>query len=331
MTMGDRALMATETGTTGDAEIRATVDAASSEGPRLTVWEYTSFTVAHAVATGLLYLLSVPGLYKFGRWFGTIEWLINFKRRRRFAEALRALLGEEEDENRRRRQVRDHFMQSRCDKLFYLVFDRMTREAAQSRLTITNQELLDDALSQGRGVYMAMSHHGPLHVLAMLLSLRGYKTAGVRDRREGALRRYIQDRFDRRYPEFQRMRVLFADSFPREIFRCLHDGFVLGSAMDISRVRDPRQRTEGVTVFGQRQYFLSGPMRIAIRCRTPVLQAFILPEPDFHYRLEIVDLLIDADEAKAENEDETVSRAMMCYAANIERYIRRFPSLVTRA
>ena len=127
------------------------------------------------------------------------------------------------------------------------------------------------------------------------------------------------------------MRVLFADSFPREIFRCLHDEFVLGSAMDISRVRDPRQRTEGVTVFGQRQYFLSGPMRIAIRCRTPVLQAFILPEPDFHYRLEIVDLLIDADEAKAENEDETVSRAMMCYAANIERYIRRFPSLVTRA
>ncbi len=46
----------------------------------------------------------------------------------------------------------------------------------------------------------------------MLLALNGYKTAGVRDRNEGPLRRYVQGRFDRRHPEFQRMRVLFADS-----------------------------------------------------------------------------------------------------------------------
>ncbi len=302
----------------------------SVERRRLTLWEYASFTTAHAMATLLLNLLSLKGLYRFGRAFGTIEWLINFKRRRRFAGTLHTLFGQEMNPSRRRRQVREHFMRSRCDKIFYLVFDQITREASLSRLTITNQELLDNALSRGRGVYVAMSHHGPLHVLAMLLALRGYKTAGVRDRREGALRRYIQDRFDRRYPEFRRMRVLFADGFPREIFRCLQDGFVLGSAMDVSRVRDPRQRTEEVYVLGQKQLFLSGPMRIAVRCRTPVLQAFIIPEPDFHYRLEIVDLLIDADEAKAENEDAAVARAMQCYAANIETYIRRFPSLVTR-
>lgn len=326
--MSDRVLIATETGSAGEATTRAEVGAASSDGPRLTVWEYTSFTITHALATGLLYLLSLEGLYKFGRMFGTIEWLINFKRRRRFAEALRYVLGEAPLAAERRRHMREFFVQSRCDKLFYLVFDRITREAALTRLMITNQELLDDALSRGHGAYMAMSHHGPLHVLAMLMALRGYKTAGVRDRREGALRRYVQDRFDRRYPEFQRMRVLYADSFPREIFRCLQDGFVLGSAMDVDRVRDPRQRTEEVAVFGERQRFLSGPMRISIRCKAPVLQAFILPEGDFRYRLEIVETLIDAD--KVEDEDAAVSRAMRRYAANVERYIRRYPSLVTR-
>jgi lauroyl/myristoyl acyltransferase len=326
--MSERVFTATETGSAGEATKRANVGAASSDGPRLTVWEYTSFTITHVLATGLLYLLSLQGLYKFGRMFGTIEWLINFKRRRRFAEALRYVFDEEPVAAERRRHMREFFMQSRCDKLFYLVFDRITREAALTRLTITNQKLLDDALARGHGAYMAMSHHGPLHVLAMLMALRGYKTAGVRDRREGALRRYIQDRFDRRYPDFQRMRILYADGFPREIFRCLQDGFVLGSAMDVDRVRDPRQRTQEVTVFGERQHFLSGPMRISIRCQTSVLQAFILPERDFRYRLEIVETLIDA--AGVEDEDAAVSQAMQRYAANVERYIRRYPSLVTR-
>ncbi len=296
--------------------------------PSLTAWERFSFSVAHATACGLLRLLSLRGLYRFGRWFGTVEWLINFKRRRRFARALRFTFGNSPTAADRRRHTRDYFMQSRCGKLFYLVFDSITRQAADSRLTITNQELLEDALSRGKGVYMAMSHHGPLHVLAMLMALRGYKTAGVRDRREGALRKYIQDRFDRRYPEFQRMRILYSDSFPREIFRCLNDGFVLGSAMDISRVRDARQRTQEVTVFGERQQFLTGPMRIAIRCHTPVLQAFILPEADFHYRLDIVETLIDPRETN--DEDTAVERAMFRYAANVEQYLRRYPSLLSR-
>jgi len=325
---GERVLTAGQSGVEADQGARAEEMTAPSAGPRLTLWEHASFTIAHAGATAMLHLLSLEGLYSFGRGFGTIEWLINFKRRRRFADSLSYVLGAVPTAGERRRHSRQFFMQSRCDKLFYLVFDRITRQAALTRLTITNQKLLDDALARGRGVYMAMSHHGPLHVVAMLMSLRGYKTAGVRDRREGALRRYIQDRFDRRYPEFRRMRVLYADSFPREIFRCLRDGFVLGSAMDVSRVRDPRQRTEEITAFGERQHFLSGPMRIAVRCRTPVLQAFILPEKDFHYRLEIVETLIDPDHA--EDEDAAVSAAMQRYAANVERYIRRYPNLVTR-
>ncbi len=220
-------------------------------------------------------------------------------------------------------------MQTRCDKLYYLVFDRIPRETAFSSLTIRNQELLDRALMAGNGVYLALCHHGPLHVAAMLMALRGYKVAGVRDRREGAMRRYVQSLYDRKYPEFGRMRVMYADSFPREIYRCLQDGFVLGSAMDISRVRDPRQRNHEVNIFERPQVFLTGPLRIAMRCKAPVLQAFVLPGEHFQYRLEIEEVLLDSS-VGVENES-AIEQAIQKYAKNVESYVRNYPSLLTRA
>jgi len=298
------------------------------EAPRLNWWEYATFTLAHGTVAGLLLVLTLPGLHWFGHAFGTIEWLINYKRRRRFVTALRQVLGREATGAERRRWTREYFTQTRCDKLFYLVFDRIPKAKAMALLSIGNQELLDRALSRGRGVYMAISHHGALHAASLLMALSGYKTAGVRDRREGAIRRFIQKRFDRLYPEFARMRIVFADSYPREIYRCLSEGYLLYSAMDVRRVRQPNQKTEEVTIFGETRPFPSGPLRIAYRCRAPVLQAFVLPENGFRYRAEIVGMLIDPDNST--DEDSAVAEAMRTYARNVERYVRASPSLLTR-
>jgi len=303
-------------------------EAAGGEPERLNWWAYTTFTLAHAASSALLMLLTLPGLHWFGRALGTFEWLINYKRRRRFATALRQVLGREATGAERRCWTREYFTRSRCDKLFYLTFDRIPRATAMTLLSIGNQELLDRALSRGRGVYMAMSHHGSLHVASLLMALCGYKTAGVRDRREGAMRRFIQKRFDRLYPEFARMRILYADSYPRDIYRCLSDGYLLYSTMDVSRVRQPNQKTEEVSIFGETRPFPSGPLRIAYRCRAPVLQAFVLPENGFRYRAEIVGMLIDPD--LSTDEDSAVAEAMRTYAANVERYVRASPSLLTR-
>jgi len=222
-------------------------------------------------------------------------------------------------------------MQTRCDKLYYLVFDRIPRETALASLTINNQKLLDDALARGNGAYLALCHHGPLHVGAMLVALRGYKVAGVRDRRESALRRYIQGLYDQKYPEFRRMRVLYADSFPREIYRCLQEGFVLGSAMDVSRVRDPRQRSHEVRMFNRPSVILSGPLRIAIRCKTPVLQAFVVPAPHFRYTLDIFGFLLDPQNIEPGQEEAAIDQAAHQYASHVERYVQNTPSLLTRA
>ncbi|RME36612.1 MAG: hypothetical protein D6788_11230 [Planctomycetota bacterium] len=310
--------------------VRSAPSAGPAPPPPLTLWERVSFTAVHAAAWALLVSLGLEGLYRFGRLFGTLEWLINFKRRRRFHRALARVLPDPPSPARRRSITRAYFAQSRCDKLFYLVFDRLSAEEAASRLRIVGRELLDGALARGRGAYIAFSHHGAHHVLAMLMSLKGYRTAGVRDRKESGLRRYVQDRFDRRYPDRKRMRVLYADSYPREIYRCFEQGYLLGSAIDVNRLRSENQKVEWVEVFGERRPFLIGPIRVALRCGAPVLQGFILPEGAFRYRLEIVEMLVDPDRVPPGKEEEAARQAVHRYAAHLERYVRETPSLLTR-
>lgn len=95
-----------------------------------------------------------------------------------------------------------------------------------------------------------------------------------------------------------------------------------------NEAHDDHQRTETVTVFGETRLFPSGPLRIAHRCRAPVLQAFVLPEDGFRYRLEIVEMLMGPD--LSGEEDEAVAAAMRTYATNVEKYVGDSPSLLTR-
>ncbi len=303
-------------------------DRPSGDSKRLSLWERISFFAAHTAASALLLVLGLRGLYRFGRLFGTVEWLINYKRRRRFARALQSLSCDGATGHHKPSAARAYFMRSRCDKIFYLILDRLSRERAVSLYTITNKDWLDEAVSQGRGVYLALSHNGDHHIGAMFMSLLGYKVAGVRDRHEGGLRRFVLDRFDQRYPEFRRARYLFADSYPRDIYRCLQDGYVLASAMDVGRIRgNPRGIVE-LTMFGEKRPFLSGPLRVAVRCGVPVIQGFVISEPDFHYRLELVEKLIDPENSNGKEAD--ILGALTVYASNIETKIRGMPELLTR-
>lgn len=304
-------------------------DAPAVPRPGLSAWERFSFSAMHALLSAMLKCVSLRGLYRLGRLFGGLEWLINYKRRRRFARTLGRVLRCDLSAADRRRHTREHFMRTRCDKIFYLIVDCLPREKAAALMTIENEAVLDDLVARGKGVYFAMSHHGPQHLAAMFMALKGFKVAGVRDRREGGIRRYIQDRLDRRSSDFQRMRVLFADGYPREIYRCFKDGFLIGSAMDVGRLRAPHQRFEEVAVFGEKRSFLSGPLRVAIRCGAPAIQTFIVPQPGFRYRLDVVATLVDP--ADGLDEDAAVASAMQTYAANLEKYIRKQPALLTRA
>jgi lauroyl/myristoyl acyltransferase len=299
----------------------------TNEAPPVSTWERFSFTCLRAIVYLLARGLTLPGLYRAGQCFGFLEWAINFKRRRRFAETLRGLLGDELPASEIRRATLGHFTRTRCDKIIYLIFDLLPREQMLPRFEITNRHLLDEGLTRGRGVYIALCHHGAHHVVGLMMSLLGYPTAGVRDRREGSIRRYVQSMYEHHYPELRATRILYSDSFPRDIYRCFRENFALGSALDIHRERDAHLKAADVTFFGRQRRFLTGTVQIALRCGATILQGFIVSDSDFRYRFELLGPLTDGD---AEESPELLARIMQRYADNIERYIRQYPTHVSR-
>lgn len=277
-------------------------------------------------------VFSLKGLYLFGTWFGSIEYLINFKRRARYRRELERVFPEGLSPLRTRRIIRSYFCRTRCDKLFYLIFDRLPREKIMRRIRFHGRQHLDEGLAAGHGVYVMLSHHGSHHVAALLTALLGYRCAGVRDRNEGLLRVYMQEKYTHTFPEYAAVRVLYADSFPRDIYRCFHENRVVGTALDVGRVRGLNLKTCPVQIFGQTREFLTGTLQVALRCRAMICQAFVVSRRNFYFRL-IVNppLYVPPPEGERAESPELIGTLMQKYADGIAAHVREHPDHISRA
>lgn len=278
-------------------------------------------------------VLGLRGLYLLGVWFGTLEYWINFKRRARYRAALERIFPDGLSAQRCQRIIRSYFRRTRCDKLFYLIFDRLPREKIMRRIRFHGREHVDAALARGRGVYVMLSHHGSHHVAGLLMSLLRYNCAGIRDRNEGTIRVYMQQRYAETFPEFASLRLLYADSFPRDIYRCFRENRLLGSALDVGRVRGATLRTVPVQIFGEQREFLTGTLQIALRCRATILQAFVVSRRNFYYRLVATPPLFEPPEdgdVREYESDAFLQAVMQRYADGIAAHVREHPDHLSR-
>lgn len=300
--------------------------------PELTLLSKVKFMVVRGFLYAWARCFSLKGLYLFGQVFGTCEWLINYKRRRRYYERLAQALGDHYDEidpPARRRACWLHITRTRCDKLYYLIFDKLPRAKILNRIKFHQRELIDEAVARGKGVYVCLSHHGSHHVLILLMALMGYRVAGVRDPKEGALRRYVQEKYEATFPEFKAIRLFFADTYPRDIYRCFRDGYIVGSALDVSRDRGPNLRRATVTMFGQQREFLTGTMQIALRCGAPIFQGFVVSRKNFYFHLIPKGPLIDPDSET--DKPAVLQQAMQGYADNIAEHLLAYPDHISKS
>lgn len=310
------------------------VVAVETESPRADAiepigwWLRFKYVIVRTFLWGWARCFSLKGLYLFGQFFGTCEYLINHKRRRKFRQRLAVIYGDKLTSRLARRATRRHFMRIRCDKLFYLIFDKLPREKILNRVRFFGKDVLDKELLRGHGAYVTLSHYGSHHVAGLLMALLGYRVAGVRDRNEGPLRKYVQDKYAETFAEFRAIRVFFADSFPRDLYRCLDDGYILASAPDVEHGRGAHLRTVPVDIFGQQREFLSGPVRIALRCGSPILQGFVISRRNFYFRLIIKGPLVDP--AASHDNVETLTAALQHYADNIEEHVREYPCHISK-
>jgi len=293
-------------------------------------YDRAKYGLVRGFLAGWVALFSLKGLYLFGRTFGWLEYLINFRRRSRYRRELHQAFPEGLSRSRERRIIRDYFCRTRCDKLFYLIFDRLPRDKIMRRIRFHGRQYLDEGLARGHGVYAMLSHHGSHHVAGLLMALLGYRCAGVRDRNEGAVRLYVQEKYAKTFPEYAAVRVLYADSFPREIYRCFQENRVVASALDVGRVRGLTLKTVPVRIFGQTREFLTGTLQVALRCRATICQAFVVSRPNFYFRLIVKPPLYVPTTDGTEEEGTLIRRLMQCYADGIAAHVREHPDHISR-
>ncbi|MBN1343441.1 MAG: lysophospholipid acyltransferase family protein [Phycisphaerae bacterium] len=297
--------------------------------PQLPWYTRAKFGIVRVFLASWMRCFGLTGLYRFGAFFGTCEWLINYKLRRRYRKRLRFIFGPDHfTRAEARRLTRDWFCRVRCDKLFYLVFDKIPKAKVIERVEFIGQENMDAGLARGKGVYAAMSHVGTQHVAGVLMAILGYKVAGVRDRKEGALRLHMQQIFAQRYPEVAALRILFADRFPRELFRLFKQNYILGTSLDVDRERAPHLSRQKVVFFGEEREWLTGTLQIALRCGAVILPSFWVSLPNYYFQLIAYEPLVDPDTAK--DEPETVAMAMQRYAERIEAHARAHPDHLSK-
>ena len=325
MTRANQALIESST-TPGEAQPQV-----ASPSRRLGWYTRAKFGLVRQLLWLWAQIFSLKGLYLLGRVFGAVEYLINFKRRARYRHELRRVFPEGLYPTREKQIILDYFRRTRCDKLLYLVFDRLPKDKILRRIRFHGQQYLDEALARGNGIYVMLSHHGSHHVAGLLMALLGYECAGVRDRNEGASRVYVQQKYAETFPEFAAIRLLYADSFPRDIYRCFRENRVVGSALDVSRVRGVALKTCPVRIFGQTREFLTGTLQIALRCRATVAQAFVFSRPNFYFRLIVHPPLYVPDDEQGPDLAERVPELMQRYAEGIEAHVREYPDHLSRA
>ena len=317
----------------GGADAARRAEGAPRGGPperRLGLYTRGKFAVVRWFLMAWVRTFSLRGLYLLGRFFGTLEYLINFKRRARYRRELRRVFPEGISRSREDQIIRSYFRRTRCDKLLYLIFDRLPKDKILRRIRFHGREHLDAALARGNGVYAMLSHHGSHHVAGLLMALLGYKCAGVRDPQEGALRIHMQEKYAQSFPEFAAIRVLYSDSFPREIYRCFRENRVVGTALDVSRIRGVALKTCPVQVFGQTREFLTGTVQIALRSNATVVQGFVVSRPNFYFRLVVhPPLWAPGDDANPER-PELIAEIMQKYADGIAAHVREHPDHLSR-
>ncbi|MFQ5412658.1 MAG: lysophospholipid acyltransferase family protein [Phycisphaerae bacterium] len=255
-----------------------------------------------------VHCFSLSGLYKLGQCFGFLEYLTDYKRRRRVHRKLLSLFGDQFDESRRRRLTCRYFMRIRCDKMFYTIMDRIPRNKLMNRIKLFGLSHIDDALRKGNGVYVALCHFGSHHIAGLIMALLGYELAGIRDSRESPVRRFIQQKYRETFPEVSKMKLFPATSFPRGIYRHLQGNKIVASLLDADRKRGERTKTLPAVLFG---------------CRSTTLQGFVVSRRNFYFQLIITPPLIDPE--AVEDETEAIACALRRYAEVVERFARENP------
>jgi len=294
---------------------------------KLSLYMQTKYIFVRSCLVLIVKLIGLDGLYYFGQFFGFCEYLLQYKKRSRIYRRLEQIYGQPVNPREARNIARRYFCRVRCDKMLYTIIDRIDRSVLIERFEITGREYLDRSIERGKGTFFMFSHQGSHHLAGILLILSGYRIMGLRDPNESPLRIYVQQQFEKNFPEFRDLQITPSDSFARTFFHAFRDNNIVAAAMDVWRDRG-NVRTVKVKIFGQEREFLSGMTNIALRSHAVILVGFVLSLPKFHYQIILHPWLNNPD--KDDDSPEIVQNVMQRYANLIEQHVKKCPDHISK-
>src|SRR5262245_28859688 len=141
----------------GAVEPRVVAAAEAPRAERVSWFERLKFGALRWFMWWIVRAFSLKGLYLFGRFFGTCEYAVNFKRRARYRAELKQVFPDGLSRWREQTIIRSYFRRTRCDKMLYLVFDRLPKEKILKRIRFHGREHLDAALERNLGPYVLLT------------------------------------------------------------------------------------------------------------------------------------------------------------------------------
>lgn len=167
----------------------------------------------------------------------------------------------------------------------FLEFFALPYSYDPDRFTVTGQDILDEALSENRGVILVTGHFGPWEMLAAWIGYNGYSFSGIaqRQRNRGANRFFSQKRGE------SGIRHIFRKSGIDGMYRVLTEGHILGVVMD----QDARKKGVMVDFFNLPSSSPRGAALFHKNTSAPIVFVSISETLNYSYFIEFSRVMTD--------------------------------------
>lgn len=271
---------------------------------------YTIFLLARYIPVRICHWI--------GRLVVLIVYTFSHKDRRGLSFNLSIVLGRSMDDPVIRKTVRQIFLnygQYMAD--FFLIPQLPPHKVKTFFATIKGEEILQKALSKGRGVILLLAHLGNWEIGGSMLRAMNYPLAVVAMGHNTTATNILVNRLrhDKGIKIFQIGQSLFSSI---DILRYLRNNGIVA----ISGDKDFFNRGRPVTYFGKTVRFPIGPVVMAINSGADLIPAFILKQSDGKY----VGVLEEAIPLDLEgNRYEVIDKNLAKTARIFEKYVRSYP------
>jgi Kdo2-lipid IVA lauroyltransferase/acyltransferase len=195
-------------------------------------------------------------------------------------------------------------------------FARFPRLSAADIKVLVRTSGFEKLSGHSNGGLIVTAHMGNWELLAAAMIINGYNgfVLGKRLRFDGYNDLVIRLR------ESQKVYTYYRDRSPKELLQRLKAGQLLGILPD-QDIAD----VDGIFIdfFGIPAYTPTGPAKLALAAKVPIIMAFMLHEGD-KYHL-VIDSVIDTQLKDDETKPEAIERITRAWSGVIEKYIRQYP------